>query len=58
LCLTTSDAKRSMGHAHVKSLENRDGNGCDLSAYSRIKKPVGHGFGCEPVPVDTDTGNI
>jgi hypothetical protein len=36
----------------------RDGNECDLSTYPRIKKPVGHGFGYEPVPVDTDTGNI
>jgi hypothetical protein len=36
----------------------RDANGCDLPTYPRIKKTVGHGFGYEPIPVDTDTGSI
>jgi hypothetical protein len=40
------------------SLVSRDDNGCDLSAYPRIKKPVEHGFGYESVSMDTDTDSI
>ena len=49
------DRGRGTGKSRVAG---RYGNGCDLSAYPRIKKPVGNGFRYEPVPVDTDTGSI
>jgi hypothetical protein len=48
----------SMDQSRKRSMLSKDGNGCDLFVYPRIKKPVGHGFGYEPVPVDTDTGSI
>ena len=41
---------------HTATVATRDGNGCDLSVYLH-KKFVGHDFGYESVPMDTDTGN-